>query len=212
MPLVRAEVTTQCSDSIPADFCTNVVYHQIDTVGFGVLPVDWDNHADEILGCFNGTTGATPFFGYSDRRINVKLYDMADALPRAEKSNRTWTSAGITTESALGIRQGAVVLSYFAGRNLPSLRGHIYLGPFGGAELAHLRPQPTLLAQVLGLGQALFDVGGANVSHEVFSVWHNKVKRAEPIHTTVTDYWVDNSWDVQRRRKTKATARSVLHP
>jgi hypothetical protein len=50
--------------------------------------------------------------------------------------------------------------------------------------------------------KVLEDIGGVNVD---WCVWSRLERKAR----SVTDWWVDNEWDVQRRRGLKATQRKT---
>jgi len=194
MPTLRSLVTNHCVDDIPSDYDTNTVYHTVGSVGGGILPVDAQNHADEILAAFKA------FPAYGARILKVSVYDMADAKPRPVLATAVFNPSSPDHQSTLGPRQVAVVLSFYADRNLPRQRGHIYLGPFGPGEgIGALRPG-GIVGDAITLGDALFNIGGENVAHVVYSPTGNTTH-------VVKNYWCDDSWDTQRRRKSLPTSR-----
>lgn len=206
MPLLRSEVTVAKSDDIVADMITNTVFHTNDDSGFNPA-VDYQNHADQVRDCFSGnaanyTSGSIDIYAYS--KITVKVYDMADAKPRPERAVSIFTPSSWDASTTFGPGQVALCLSFYAGRNLPRTRGRLYLGPWHNGQLA-ARPSETILQQLLTFGHSLFDVGGENVAWVV----HSEVANSS---APITDIWADDSWDVQRRRKRKATKRDTLHP
>lgn len=206
MPLARTEVTIAKSDDIVADMVTNTVFHTIDDTGFNPA-TDWDNHCQQVLDCFTGnaanyTSGSIDIYAYS--KVTAKTYDMADPKPRPEKAVKVYTPTSWDSSSGFGPSQVALVMSFYAGRNLPRTRGRLYLGPWHNAQLA-ARPSDTILASLLEFGHSLFDVGGENVAWVVHSTAGNS---SAPVSTI----WVDDSWDTQRRRKKKQTKRVTLTP
>lgn len=212
MTLIRSEVVIEPNGASPKDVAVNTVYHTSST-DFLFPGPDYQNHADEVRDCF---AGANPddaaFVYYKNRRITVKCYDMADPKPRPEKAVSIFTPLTVNWDTIpkLSPMQVALCLSYYAGRNLKSQRGHIFIGPFAGFSstaglILAYAPTNTIQSGVLSLGHALFDVGGENVAHVVYSPTHSDVH-------VISDYWVDDRWDTIRGRLTKPTGRLTLHP
>lgn len=82
-------------------------------------------------------------------------------------------------------------------------RGRVYIGPLhqntlGAGGGLDQRPSSVFMEDVIEAGEALAD----NSNHQL-AVW----SRASGAVTPVTDMWVDNEWDTQRRRGLRATAR-----
>jgi len=57
--------------------------------------------------------------------------------------------------------------------------------------------------KALSLAQGIADIGGIDVSWQVWSPTDNQGR-------DVTNAWVDDAWDVQRRRGLRASTRSEL--
>lgn|ERR1700751_1227862 len=206
MPLIRSEVTVQnYTTEPPKNNSVNTVYHEI-LDGFFDPSVSYQSHSDEILALFHGSkTGAgSTFKEYKDRALVVKVYDMADAKPRPVHATSSVANSGLGTDAVLGPRQVQLCCSFFAGRNLPHTRGRTFIGPIGNVETA-LRPSSALMNQLLDFGHGLFDIGGENVSHRVYS---------ETLGTSsvVTNYWVNDVWDTLRGRLEKESTRLTLAP
>lgn len=211
MAILRSEVTTHTSDDVPRDYATNTVYHEIT----GVLDVgtDYQNHADQIFALFTGADPTYPNFDtYKFRTVTVNVYDMSDALPRPVRATHTQTPTPGDDSAHLAPRQVALCLSYYSDRNLPSERGHIYVGPFVRGDVAGSRPTDTTIGKLIDLGHGLFDIGGENCKHVIHSRFHAKALRTTPVDFVVHHYWVDDSWDIIRRRKDKASKRVQLAP
>lgn len=101
-------------------------------------------------------------------------------------------------------RDQALCLSFYAGENTGRKRGRLYLPVYGrpAAETAGVRPGATIIAAAKALGVALGGIGGLDVDWVVHS-------KADDASYTVTNIWVDDEWDTQRRRGLKATTRST---
>jgi hypothetical protein len=212
MPTVLSQVETDWNGGVPADASVNDVYH---TIGDGIFDpsTDYQNHADQVRDCFSGhSAGYSAFTWYQNRRITVKVYDLADTKPRPERAVSIFTPASINYEDPthMAAPQVCLCLSYYAGRNIRGKRSRIYIGPFGTTTsisfAAMTRFAPTIVQTgILELGHSLFDVGGENVAHVIQHT-------AGGTPSVVTNYWVDDRWDTQRRRLPKATGRLTLAP
>lgn len=224
MTVIRSQVTNYGFGAVPADYIVNDVYHTVDEgIVFG--DADYDNHATQVRDCFSGHAAGYPdFVLLQGRIIEVKCYDMADAEPRPVRAHKTYNSSP-NTDTSDAPHQIALVLSYYPGRNIMGQRGRIYVGPWPNGLVAN-RPTTGQMDQLLSLGHSLFDVGGENVAHVlrhtglqtsakgVSPATYGVTKSGHAPGSTqpITNYWVDNSWDVIRARQPKATARRVLAP
>ena len=204
MTIVRSEVTTESAGDIPRDFAVNVVYHNV-TANLAVGDVGWQNHADEVRDVFSNVSPDTSAGTHllAGRKITVKCYDLADAKPRPVRGMSVYVPATQDPNASVGPRQIALCLSYYAGRNLPSERGRIYIGPLKFTDLA---PKPASFVQdaVLAIGKGLFNVGGGNVH------WQQHSEKSG-VTSTITDIWVDNRWDTIRGRLQRADSRETFH-
>lgn len=190
MPLYRCQVALHKSTDVVRDHIVNTFYLRKNGaigVGDNTLALDatalWDGVA--VLAGFD--------------RITCRLYDMADAPPRRVVAQHTRTTATHTSEP--GPREVALCLSYHGERNLPSLRGRMYMGPFPPGNLT-TRPAAPTRAALITLGQGLSSLGGVDVDHVVYSP-KNKTE------SKVTRIWVDDEWDTQRSRGLRASTRST---
>ena len=132
-------------------------------------------------------------------RVEVRAYNMADAKPRPERGFAFGTAA-LTAKDGPG--QVALCLSYYSERNLPRNRGRIYCGPY---PTPGVRPQATHQDELSTHAQALSGLGGVNVD---WSVWSpTTAAEGGDGSKSISNYWIDNSWDIQRRRKIDGTSR-----
>jgi hypothetical protein len=142
--------------------------------------------------------------GVATREVDVRLYDAehiatpdAPGLPVA----RTTRSAGTFVQSAVP-REVAVCLSFYAGLNIPRRRGRIYVpAPFlYGSGISGSRPAADKRDAVGLLAGIFSNLGGADID---WVVWSRRDREARP----VTNWWVDDEFDVQRRRGLRSTTR-----
>lgn len=126
------------------------------------------------------------------RQVVVKAYDAQGTKPVYPQGE---ASRNLGTAPASNVpRELAVCLSYFSARNIPRQRGRLYLplcvmgisGP-GVRAAATVREKAGALAP---LAEAL---GGVDVDWVVYS-------RADNEAYPVTNWWVDDEWDVVRSR------------
>lgn len=127
--------------------------------------------------------------------LTIKVYEMAGGAPVHVFEDPGFSPAGVS-----GPQEVALCLSYSATDDeagTPRRRGRIYLPVFENA----FRPTATLLDKVLDLGEALAQVGSAsNTTWKLRSATENATFKIESISC-------DDSWDTQRRRGLKPTAR-----
>ena len=206
MSVVRSQVTVQVRSGDPLkDYTVNVVHHTIDT-GIVWGDPDYQNHANQVRDAFvNGhASDGFPVFGvYTNRVVTVKVYALADAEPRPVKAISVHTPA-VMESAQLGPRSIALCLSFYSDRNLPSTRGRIYIGPWLNSAMGEV-PAVNFQQELLNLGHALFDVGGENVSHTVWSPTHQST-------SVVKHYWCNDVWDVVHSRLPKELHREQYAP
>lgn len=174
------------------DRFSNTLFFAVDGAG---APPDYEDLAQDLLVIYQNRSWC------AGCKIEVRAYNMADAKPRPERAFKTSTMTGSYPN---GPGQVALCLSYYSQRNLPRQRGRIYCGPFGQPSL---RPSSPEIALLMTHAQDLAGLGGLNVDWSVYSP--TKAALGEDPTMTISNYWVDNSWDIQRRRKLEATSRSA---
>lgn len=196
MPVQRVQVTGFWTDSLPRDNVANVLHF--------VTDAGWSAHqalCDSVNAAFKGLAP------YSTRGITTKVYDLADNKPRPIKAQKT--VAGSTTVSATGNRDTALCLSYYATRNLPRTRGRLYIGPFSASDVGANRPPQALIDAIATLPPLFAAAGGAGCTWCVYSpTMRNTGSSYDAAAGPVTNWYIDNEWDTQRRRGQKSTART----
>jgi hypothetical protein len=196
MTVLRLQCTIGADTALPRD-------RFVITPHFNVGPdfgLD-DGSADEL--CEDLATGLSGFFTPSNgREIVVKAYNAEQArgnfpLGEAVRNANIYPSSQVP-------RELAICLSYYAARNIPRRRGRLYIPWAAIAASGSISPRPSqaqreLVGTLAGIFQNL---GGTNVDWVVWS-------RADSAAHSVTHWWVDDEWDVQRRRGFKGTTRTL---
>lgn len=190
MPNYRVSVANGSSTALPKDLFVNTLYFQRDTA---FTDSEWATFLTAINGAFASVAG----MAYPSRHI--KAYNMADATPRPVLASRDATGL----DGTAGPTEVALCLSYFSGRNLPSSRGRIYIGPWDVSVILGPHPAGGVITSLINLGVALDTA--ASVSSCVWVVHSVKDNDYLPI----TNLWVDNAWDTQRRRGLASTSRTT---
>lgn len=143
----------------------------------------------------------------------IKLYDLAEPEPRAPMSIATPAVfapgvAPLPEELALCLSYKATIQS---GDNPARMRGRVYVGPLGASALvaATGRPTQAVIDKLVEAGDRLATRGTNDAQWCVYSPTSLPIVTDfdQPPH--VTGGWVDNAWDVQRRRGLAATARTT---
>lgn len=131
--------------------------------------------------------------------IEVRAYDMGDALPRQPRAVKTANAPG---NEAPGPRDVCVCLSYYADRNLPRKRGRMFLGPIPKSAMDLRVPAAIRTGIAADLGEGISGLGGINVQWVQYSP-------TSDTYSNVTDYYIDNEWDTQRSRGLRPDARTT---
>jgi hypothetical protein len=136
-----------------------------------------------------------------------RAYSMEDPVNGRVPVIVPWsTTQGNLSSAAALPSEVAVCGSYYCGTNTPRNRGRIYLGPLAttalapsnGAGLVKAELQQCLLAAMLDLAQ---DDAGPRWSLLAMGTTSTRQLKI------ITNCWVDNAFDTQRRRGETATAR-----
>jgi hypothetical protein len=136
------------------------------------------------------------------RGLTVKLYEIGLPKPNRPKATAV-RNAGLSAESTQP-RELAMCLSFYGDRNAPHQRGRLYvpLGVLTAAGALSVRPAAGLRDNLGTWADIFSGLGGANVD---WIVWSPTRQEA-----TKVDHWfVDDEYDVQRRRGYKPSARSA---
>ena len=195
MPVhIRAMCQWQVGSMLPRDInqITPCFRHQI--LPASVTP-EWQDLADDLA-------QALEAWDTGGRQLTVKLYNIDEEAPGHINRPKATTviGAGLASPSPYP-PEVACCLSFYGGNNEPRQRGRLYVPPaVASTEAQANRPGATLIGKVHALGPIFANLGGVNCDWIVWS-------KANESATAVTDYFVDDEWDVVRKRGLVPVAR-----
>jgi len=131
------------------------------------------------------------------RSFDLKVYDAQKAPPNYPLEVRV-NGSGFTASTKP--RELAVCLSYYSTWNRPRYRGRLYIPGQFVSGAADLRPSSPQRVQVGAWAQAL----SANMPEGHNWVVYSKMNDEA---YGVTNWWVDDEWDIQRSRGLRPTTR-----
>jgi hypothetical protein len=200
MPVIRALCSFAADGGLPRD-------RFVITPHFAVAnPIpEYGGLANDLVTALSAWTTAN---GRAAGDIEVRLYD-AEAPPGAPGGpppnfpvHVARTATRIAPDSTAP-RELAVCLSFYAERNLPRTRGRLYIPVpllMGSGSTDSIRPPSVFQERASNLVPVLTGLGGVDVD---WVVWSREDRQAR----AVTHWFVDNEWDVQRKRGLRPTGR-----
>jgi hypothetical protein len=218
MALTRAQVTLDRQGGLPEDVITNT-FHFEDDSGFatnGGISVNGPGLISRLQ-AFYDYIGSRYLSGVLAGTGRVRLYDMADPLPRVPAMEEEITfqragSGGLPSEVALCLSYQA---SASSGQAQGRRRGRVFLGPFVGAagvsptgSSADHRPSTSTLDGILTAAHEMARGGSGSFRLVVYSpttkAQGGTMDAATNDAVTIS---VDNAWDTIRSRGVKASQR-----
>lgn len=190
---IRAQVAWRGDTAFPRDMVSINPHFQVATPF-----TDFQSLADDLANAMATLTKPSS----TSREIAVSLYDAKDPPPNTPKATKV-LNAGVAPASTAP-RELAMCLSYYAGTNTPRHRGRLYLPMhiIWGGSTFDVRPT-SQMRDVGGQFVTKFaQLGGVDVDWVVFS-------RVDNTTYTVTNWYVDDEWDVVRSRGLRATTRTA---
>lgn len=153
--------------------------------------------------CDDWAQAMKTWLGWSSTgEIRVKAYECGKPKPNYPVAE---TVVNPGTSFPLGApREIALCLSFYSERNVKRQRGRLYV-PAACINLADtiaLRPTTAQINKVAALASALSSLGGVD---DDWSVWSS----VDNVARKVTHWFVDDEWDVQRRRGLRGTTRAT---
>lgn len=173
-----------------------------------VLPNGYEDFVDALEGMYQ-ILDSSLSSRVDPSAVTCKVYKMSDPEPRAPVYEKTFT--GLTTGTTAEIPEVALCLSFQgareSGESQARRRGRVYIGPLGQAHISSTDPgvYSGLISNLASAGQFLLDASELSTEWTwcVYSVRDNAL-------VPVTNGWVDNAWDIQRRRGTAPTSRTTF--
>lgn len=179
------------------------------------IVTDFDNVKDMLVDFYSVApegvqTSITTYMcqGNLSGNFTVKAYHLTDPIPRTPAYEFSGT-VNLPSEVSMPT-EVAAVLSFQAepesGENQKRRRNRVYVGPFSSDCLGPDGTiSPNLVETMLFAGKALFNASQESVT------WHwNVYSPTDDIAYEIYNGWVDNGYDTQRRRGTRATARGYF--
>lgn len=204
MPNIRVMNILQAPSNDPKDRYINTLHFRTTAVG---ITEDLQLNVGGALDTF--WTAIDPYIPADLTRMEYRFYDLADPEPREP----TFVPA-TAQPSGLGNAypfEVSAVLSYYSYRNIRRQRGRMYLGPLvpsvADTSTTNGDPQVSATFRQVVLDALVYlqsDVrNAAGDGTATFCIW----SPTDGQMRTVTDAWMDNAFDTQRRRGTAATSR-----
>jgi hypothetical protein len=175
-------------------------------------PATWGPNFEAALKSFYDAWGANRSSLYVWTGARCKTYALADPTPRVPVRDVSLALSGSVATNTLP-SEVALVLTFqgpiVSGTPQARRRGRVYLGPFSSAsaDSATGRPASALLSTMSTAAIALKVASVAATDWDWVVI--SNVNPAVPVSTIVTNGWVDNAWDTQRRRGIAFTARGA---
>lgn len=196
---IRAQISWQVESLLPRDVATiNPCFrHQL---GLIEGDPDWQTLANDLKNVM------VAWQANQLRQLTVKLYEIKDpvsGVPNRPKATAVAAAGGFGGTSYPG--EVALCLSFYGQPNGPSNRGRLYIPYFAmvtSGTQPGKRPTTTEMQKPGGLVPGFAGLGGINVD---WIVWSPTKKQA----TKVSNWFVDDEWDTQRRRGLKPGAREA---
>lgn len=206
MPTLRAMVVIPKDTNISADAATNNWSFTTGATDGATLSAIVDT-----LGQFYVAIHTIFSNKVAEGGLRCKIYNLGDPVPRPPLIDTLMPSLGAAQATILP-PELAICLSFQGARvaGVPQARrrGRVYLGPLGSTVYSAAEElSSATLTLITGAAGALLSRSQASGLYE----WVVVSGIGEPIGSApVTNGWVDNAFDVQRRRGIAPSARQVF--
>jgi hypothetical protein len=190
VPVWRIQTEISVDSTLPRDVL--MINPHFDDSGVGSDPQGLCDDLAEAV-----SQWVVPGGGY---QIKCTAYDAQGSPPVFPQGEATFWPGN--APAATEPRELALCLSYFSGANRPRHRGRLYIPLCVIGQASGGRPSTTAMDKALSLGPILTGLGGADVDWVVYSQVDNEAR-------PVTNYYVDDEWDIVRSRGLRPTDRRV---
>jgi hypothetical protein len=207
MAHVKAQFQIPHDSGLPEDVTINTFHFNVGTVGTAAY-----NSINTNLSRFYSVAGTTSGAAVDDflsaviaGTYNLDLYLMTDPEPRSPVATYSGT---LTPGTGKALPSEVALVASFqgtptSGQIQARRRGRVYIGPLDAdaADSAGTRPAQQLIDTLTEVSERLMtECTASAIPWIVYSPTGS-------LFTAVTNGWVDNSFDTQRRRGEAATAR-----
>lgn len=205
MTNIRAQVILHTTDSLSANYVTNSWCFVTTDDPSDAEFTEYTGHFKEFYDSLSGILSLP----ITQNGHEIKYYDLDQAVPpNYPLAIQTFNLT--TAPSAAGLPSEVAACLSFQGEKVPGFpqrrrRGRVYIGPIAQASNTSGRPSTTLRSTFAASAVELCDdlKGSSNVAQ--LAVW----SVTDGAAVVVTDGWVDDAWDTQRRRGVQRTARTT---
>jgi len=173
-----------------------------------VLPDGWETFRDDLL-AFYQTVDALLSANVAATGHTLTTYAMADPEPRAPINT---VSLGTLTTGATAMPPELAICLSFQGQRISGTsqarrRGRVYIGPLKNSNVSStdMNLDTTVTDALRDAGQALVNASNASADY-TWCVYSAADDALVPVHNG----WVDNAFDIQRRRGLTASQRDVF--
>lgn len=207
----RVQVNLHRDNGLPEDDAINVWHFDSDD------PTnDTDSElADKVQGFYEDVQTLGYWSPNLSGEVTIKVYDMADPEPRVPTYMRDFdmgtppASDGFPSEIAICLSMRAELE---AGVNMARRRGRVFIGPIARSasttEAGDVRIPEVVATNLIAAAQTNFNPSGSN--QYLLAIYSPTTDQTGTLDDAFNDaklLWVDNAFDVQRRRGSKATER-----
>jgi len=203
MPFYTVQAIIPTTDNVAANYATNTwTFEADDLTALGLACDALEDFYNDLDTYFSSMVRQTDFM--------LKCYDNTDPEPRAPVLTREFDLSSAPSGAPLP-PEVSICLSFQADQvsGVPQARrrGRIYI-PFVDTSTMGTdgRPTGTVVTNIASYGDTLLTAsnGAATWTWLVFS-------RVEPGYSVISNGWVDNEYDTQRRRGRPYTSRVVFN-
>jgi hypothetical protein len=208
MSVRRAQVTFDHDSGLPEDVTVNTFHFFSDTSADFPNIVDLLTDFYTVPGAPSTDSVSSWFSAALAGTATIDIYDLADPEPRVPVHTDTFTFSpgGDRLPSEV-----AYVISWAADPESGTIparrRGRTFLGPLSleGHNGGTGRPHDAMRLSIARAGRDLIAAADASIEWDfvVFSPTGNS-------HAVITNGWIDNAFDTQRRRGLAPTDRTVI--
>jgi hypothetical protein len=201
------------------NYAVQMTLQPVSNVGADRITGNWSCEADSVSDAGDFVTALTTFYRSMQTYLpdtialgghQYKVYDRSDPIPRAPVIEGTWVLTSTPTSST-SPPEVCCCLSFQgdkeSGVSQARKRGRIYFGPIDTQYISNTgRPETALINALVSAGDALLTESVAATGW-TWCVFSASTGDSFP----VTNGWVDNEFDTQRRRGRLATARTTFN-
>jgi len=201
MPIVRCQASLTNDSGLAEDACVNTWHYfgNADATAAGLF----NDRLEDLYTTIQNWLSQSLTGGVVTKFYDVTVLPSGPPFHTDSFTITPGTSGPLPEEVALCLSYQALQTPGLDQRNR---RGRVYIGPFGTNALATgapARPHGTLITDLAGAATAL--ASGAASDGTPWVVYSSTLASS----ALVTDGWVDNAWDTQRRRGKAASSRTT---